>query len=124
MNILAFVIFLSYLNLNIIAQENSNQPNVEQSFIVGKYTVKYIVENRKAVRFPKIDIMTNEHGTIYIDVTIDKYGNVTNAIPNSEMSSTKSNYLVTKSKQAAETTRFDTTPSAPLKTKGTMIFTF
>ena len=109
---------------NTFSQETKSATFAEQSFIVGKYTVKYVVENRKATRFPKIDIMSDDHGKVVVDINVDKYGNVTSAVPNASLSDTKSTYLITKSKQAAETTHFDTTPTTPLKTKGTMTFTF
>jgi hypothetical protein len=109
---------------NSFSQDTKTPTIAEQSFIVGKYTVKYTVENRKATRFPKIDIMSDDHGTIVIDINVDKYGNVTSATPNQSLSNTKSHYLITKSKQAAETTHFDSTPTTPLKTKGLMTFTF
>ncbi len=115
-----------FLFVNSTFSQDSKIPSttIEQSFLVGKYTVKYTVDNRKATRFPKLDIMSQEHGTVVIDITIDKYGNVTNATPNVPLSDTKSTYLTTKAKQAAETTHFDTSPTTPLKTKGTMSFTF
>ena len=115
------ILFL-FASTSVIAQDSKT--NTEQTFVVGKVSVKYTVENRKATRLPKIDIMTDEHGSVLVDVSVDKYGNVTSAIPNTSMSDTKSTYLITKAKQAAETTHFDTSPTTPLKTKGTMIFTF
>jgi hypothetical protein len=121
--ILSISVFL-LANVLFSQESKTTLAPAEQSFVVGKYTVKYVVENRKATRLPRLDIMSQEHGTIVIDVTIDKYGNVTNASPNAELSDTKSTYLTTKAKQAAETTHFDTTPTTPLKTKGTMSFTF
>jgi len=119
---LAVLLFL--ITNNTFSQETKTPTVAEQSFSVGKYTVKYIVENRKATRFPKIDMMSDDHGTVVVDIYVDKYGNVISATPNQSLSNTKSNYLITKSKQAAETTHFDSTPTTPLKTKGTMTFTF
>ena len=108
----------------VLAQNPNTSGLQEKTFSVGKYTVKYVLDNRKVVHLPKIDIMTDEHGTVVIDITVDKYGNVLNATPNAGLSDTKSAYLTTKAKQAAETTHFDTTPTTPLKTKGNMTFTF
>jgi hypothetical protein len=118
------VLSLFLITNNTFSQETKTPTVAEQSFIAGKYTVKYMVENRKATRFPKIDILSDDRGTIVVDIYVDKYGNVTSATPNQSLSDTKSNYLITKSKQAAETTHFDSTPTTPLKTKGTMTFTF
>ena len=125
MNKIIFTASLIFALTSINAQDTKTNPATqEKTFTVGKYTVKYVLDNRKAVHLPKIDIMTDEHGTVVIDITVDKYGNVLNASPNAGLSDTKSNYLITKAKQAAETTHFDTTPTTPLKTKGIMTFTF
>lgn len=112
------------ISLKVAGQNPSTQANQEKNFMVGKYNVMYMLENRKASHLPKIDIMTDEHGTVVIDIIVDKYGNVTSATPNTGLTETKSNYLITKAKQAAETTHFDTNPTTPLKTKGIMTFTF
>lgn len=115
------------LVLSVIISKGQNPnltANQEKTFSAGKYVVKYVLDNRKAVHLPKIDIMTDDHGSVVIDITVDKYGNVINASPNAGLSDTKSTYLTTKAKQAAETTHFDTTPTTPLKTKGIMTFTF
>jgi len=106
------------------AQQTNTAAIAEKTFTVGKYTVKYAVDNRVASKLPKIDIMSADHGTIVIDINVDKYGNVTTATPNAAASDSKSTYLTTKAKQAAETTHFNTSPTTPLKTKGTMTFTF
>ena len=118
------VLAMCIVSIGAMAQNPSTSASQEKNFTVGKYTVKYVLDNRKAVHLPKIDIMTDEHGTVVIDINVDKYGNVTSATPNASQSDTKSSYLTTKAKQAAETTHFDTTPTTPLKTKGSMTFTF
>jgi hypothetical protein len=55
-----------------------------------------------------------------VDVTIDKYGNVIKASPGAPGTTTTSKYLLTKAKQAAESVKFDTSPTMPLETEGTI----
>jgi hypothetical protein len=49
---------------------------------------------------------------------------VVKAVPGGEGSTTKSDYLFTKAKQAAESAQFDSQPTSPLEAKGYMIIQF
>jgi hypothetical protein len=115
-----------FLNASFIqAQEKKDSNNAtEQTFVAGKYTVKYFLEGRKVTKVPKIDILTADKGRVVIEFQIDKYGNVTSANAINDSECTTNTYLLTKAKQAAETTHFDTSPTAPLKQKGKMLFEF
>ncbi|MFN5628151.1 MAG: hypothetical protein ACK48W_02590 [Bacteroidota bacterium] len=86
--------------------------------------MKYFLEGRKVTKVPKIDILTADKGRAVIEFQIDKYGNVTSATAVNETGCTTNTYLLTKAKQAAETTHFDTAPTSPLKQKGKMVFEF
>lgn len=123
--LILLAIFLFSLDSNLIAQENSaKKSEIEQSFTAGKYTVKYFLEGRKVTKTPKLDILTADKGIVVIEFQIDKYGNVTSATAIKETGCTDNAYLTTKAKQTAETTHFDSSPTAPLKQKGKMIFEF
>jgi hypothetical protein len=91
----------------------------EKELTVGKAKVRYAVENRSMTNTPKVDILTEETGMVVVDIVVDKYGNVISATPGAEGSTTKSSYLLTKAKQAAESAKFNTSPTMPLKTSGT-----
>ena len=65
-----------------------------------------------------------EKGTVVVTVTIDKYGSVRKAVPGAEGTTTKSEYLLTKAKQAAESALFDKVPNAPLEQTGYMVIVF
>lgn len=90
----------------------------------GTKGVSYVMAGRKMTKEPKIDNLTMEKGVVVVEITINKYGNVIKAVPGIEGSTTKSNYLLTKAKQAAESVMFDTSPVMPLEQKGTMTITF
>jgi hypothetical protein len=94
-----------------------------QTFNAGKYPVSYTLESRKVTKEPRLEIMTEDHGTVVVDVVVDKYGNVLTAAVDKAASNGNA-YLCTKAKQAAETTHFDAVPTAPLKSKGRMVFVF
>jgi hypothetical protein len=84
----------------------------------------YIMPGRKLVKQPRVDNLTMEKGIVVIAVTINKYGNVIKAEPGAEGTTTTSNYLLTKGKQAAESAAFDGGTTFPLEQKGTITVTF
>ncbi|MEI6522070.1 MAG: hypothetical protein WCO37_01135 [Bacteroidota bacterium] len=115
-----------FLVANALQAQEKKEPTTqtEQTFVAGKYTVKYFLDGRKVTKVPKIDILTADKGSVVIEFQIDKYGNVTSAAAVNETGCTTNTYLLTKAKQAAETTHFDTAPTSPLKQKGKMVFEF
>jgi hypothetical protein len=104
------------------AQDNKVQEEITMK--VGNYDVRYSMKGRTITNKPRVDIMTEEHGTVVVDVTIDKYGHVISAVPGAKGTTTDSKYLMTKAKQCAETALYDTKPTYPLKTQGTFTITF
>jgi hypothetical protein len=106
------------------AKGQDNKAQEEITIKVGNYEVRYSMKGRTITNKPRVDIMTEEHGTVVVDVTIDKYGHVISAVPGGKGTTTESKYLMTKAKQCAETALYDTKPTYPLKTQGTYTITF
>ena len=96
----------------------------EKQIVSGSYLIRYKVADRKIVRTPTVSNLTQEKGTVTVDVTIDKYGQVRKAVPGGKSTTTTSEYLLTKAKQAAESALFDNVPNAPLEQKGYIIIVF
>lgn len=96
----------------------------EKQITSGSYVVRYKVADRVISRAPKVDNLTQEKGTVVVEITIDKYGHVMKAVPGAPGSTTNSEYLKTKAKQAAESTIFEKVPTAPLEQKGYMVVVF
>ncbi len=90
----------------------------------GQKGVSFVMPGRKITRQPKIDNLTMEKGIVTIEITINKYGNVMKADPGAEGTTTTSQYLLTKAKQAAESAMFDGGTTFPLEQKGTITVTF
>ncbi len=90
----------------------------------GTKGVSFVMNGRKMTRQPKVDNLTMEKGIVVVDITINKYGNVIKAEPGGEGTTTTSQYLLTKGKQAAESAVFDTGQTMPLEQKGTITITF
>lgn len=90
----------------------------------GQKGVSFIMPGRKIVKQPKVDNLTMEKGIVVIAITINKYGDVIKADPGVEGTTTTSQYLLTKGKQAAESAKFDGGTTMPLEQKGTITVTF
>ncbi len=117
------------LAIALIFGLNSTQAQIikkptEISIKVGNYDVRYEMNGRTIVNKPHVEIMSEEHGTVVVTVTINKYGHVISAIPGAPGTDTESKYLRTKAKQCAESAQYDTKPTYPLKTVGTFTITF
>lgn len=96
----------------------------EKSITAGSYLIKYKVADRSIAKTPQVSNLTQEKGTVVVDITIDKYGHVVKALPGAAGTTTNSEYLKTKAKQAAESAIFDNVLTAPLEQKGYMIISF
>lgn len=90
----------------------------------GQKGTSYVMPGRKIVKQPKVDNLTMERGVIVVAITINKYGDVIKAEPGAEGTTTTSQYLLTKAKQAAESAKFDGGTTMPLEQKGTITVTF
>lgn len=105
--------------------EFDGEPGVSSSGTAsGQKGVSYIMPGRKIIRQPKVDNLTMERGIVVVAITINKYGDVVKADPGVEGTTTTSQYLLTKAKQAAESAKFDGGTTMPLEQKGTITITF
>jgi hypothetical protein len=96
----------------------------EKQVTAGSYMVRYKVADRTIAKPPKIDNLTQEKGTVVVEISIDKYGHVKKATPGAPGSTSTSEYLKTKAKQAAESALFNDVPTAPLEQTGYMVIVF
>lgn len=90
----------------------------------GQKGTSYVMPGRKIIKQPRVDNLTMERGIVVVAITINKYGDVVKAEPGTEGTTTTSQYLLTKAKQAAESAKFDGGTTMPLEQKGTLTVTF
>lgn len=102
----------------------SSGTSVKTTTSGGAKGVSYVMNGRKMIRQPVVSNLTAEKGIVVVEITINKYGNVIKAEPGAEGTTTTSQYLLTKAKQAAESVLFDTFQVAPLEQKGTVTIVF
>lgn len=96
----------------------------EKTMTAGNYYIRYKVADRIISKPPRIDNMTQKKGTVVVNVSINKYGNVIKATPGAPGSTTSDEYLLTKAKQGAESAIFNNVPTAPLEQTGYIIIPF
>lgn len=96
----------------------------EKQITAGSYLIRYKVADRMIKKAPLVSNLTQEKGTVVVDISIDKYGHVLKATPGANGSTTTSEYLLTKAMQAAKSAEFDKIPTAPLEQSGYMIIKF
>lgn len=96
----------------------------EKNVTYQSYNIRYKVADRTILKPPVVTNLTEQKGTVVVNISVDKYGHVVKAVPGGDGSTTNSEYLNTKAKQAAESAQFDSTPTSPLETKGYMIIQF
>jgi colicin import membrane protein len=78
--------------------------------------------NFQSLPNPKYDYQAE--GRVVVDISVDRNGNVTTAVPGGKGSTTLDEYLLNAAKEAALKAKFDPKPDAPLTQKGTITYNF
>jgi len=101
------------------------QPNVPHGGKGGSGSgVSFDLGGRKMTAPPRIVDNSQETGKVVVDITVDKYGKVVQAIPGARGSTTTSSHLYRLAREAALDTKFNANPDAQVQQKGTMTFVF
>lgn len=122
---------ISKINLSEVSEiifdnkgEKASNEIGEKTMTAGSYFIRYKVADRIISKAPRIDNMTQKKGTVVVNVSINKYGNVIKAVPGAPGSTTSDEYLYTKAKQGAESALFNNVPTAPLEQTGYITISF
>jgi colicin import membrane protein len=91
---------------------------------LGDKGVSYDLQGRKTIKLPHPQGDYQEEGKVVVEVSVDRSGKVTQAVPGVKGSTTLDEYLLRIAKAAALETLFDPNPNAPLVQKGTITYTF
>lgn len=86
--------------------------------------VSFKLGGRKSLVLPKPDYLKQKQGTVVVQVTVDRNGNVTKATPGVKGSSTLDSDLLKAAEKAALTAKFDVSPNAPAYQTGTITYVF
>ncbi len=91
---------------------------------LGDKGILYSLAGRTPQSLPKPEYNYQVEGIVVVEVTVDRYGNVTKAIPGVKGSTTLNDHLHRAAKEAALAAKFDRKPNAPAYQKGTITYHF
>lgn len=91
---------------------------------MGENGTSFSLSGRNPESLPKPDYNYQIEGKVVVEITVDKYGNVTDAIPGVKGSTTLDANLLAAAKKAAKNAKFDKKPDAPAYQKGTITYYF
>lgn len=91
---------------------------------IGDEGISYSLEGRTPQLLPKPEYNYQAEGIVVVEVTVDRNGNVTEAIAGVKGSTTLDFYLRREAKKAALSAKFDRKPNAPQIQKGTITYYF
>jgi outer membrane biosynthesis protein TonB len=101
------------------------QPNAPHGGKGGSGSgISFDLGGRKMVNPPRIIDTSQETGKVVVDITVDKYGKVVQAVAGARGSTTTSSHLYRLAREAALDTKFNANPDALVQQKGTMTFVF
>jgi len=86
--------------------------------------ISFNLSGRNARSLPKPAFPGNEAGIVVVEVTVDKYGKVTKALPGVKGSNTVDPDLLEAARKAAVSASFNTDQKAPAFQKGTITYHF
>jgi len=90
----------------------------------GNEGVSFDLAGRNIVTEIKPNYEINEEGIVVVEITVDRNGNVTQAVPGVKGSNTLNEYFLRVAKEAALATKFDRKPDATIIQKGTITYFF
>ena len=91
---------------------------------MGTNGTSFSLAGRNPESLPKPEYYKQIEGKVVVEITVDKYGNVTDAIPGAKGSTTLDANLLDAAKKAALKAKFDKKPDAPAYQKGTITYYF
>lgn len=84
----------------------------------------YSLGNRKALTKPNPKYLCNESGKVVVEVTVDKNGNTIQAVAGIKGTTNTASCLLQQAKIAALNTKWQSSPEAPEKQVGKIIYSF
>jgi TonB family protein len=91
---------------------------------LGDKGISYELQGRGFQKLPKPKYDYQGEGRVVVEVTVDRSGKVTQAVPGIKGSTTLDEYLLKVAKDAAMEASFEAKPDAPLFQKGSITYNF
>lgn len=86
--------------------------------------ISFNLNGRSSVALPSPEFNHQKEGRVVVQITVDRSGKVTNAIPGVKGSTTLDTYLCEVAKKAALASKFNTKEDAPMFQTGTIEYVF
>lgn len=90
----------------------------------GTEGISFDLAGRQARSLPRPGYDIQSEGIVVVEVTVDRNGNVTKAVPGVKGSTTLEEYFLRVARTAAMNAKFDSKPDAPVIQKGTITYHF
>ena len=100
---------------------SDNHANLDSKGMGG---IDFSLEGRNPESLPKPEYNYQVEGKVVVEITVDKYGNVTKAEAGMKGSTTLNDKLLRAARKAALNAKFDPKPDAPAYQKGTITYYF
>ena len=91
---------------------------------VGDGAPSYRLGDRRVQSLPVPRYDNQTEGVVVVEISVDRKGNVTKAVPGVKGSTTLDEYLLREARDAAMKAKFDSNDNAPLLQKGTITYNF
>jgi hypothetical protein len=105
---------------NNIYQEKTDAGSVLKT----SQSSSYDLEGRNYQSLPSPKYEYQGEGRVVVEISVDRTGNVIQAIPGAKGSTTLDDYLLATAKEAALKSKFEAKPDAPAVQKGTITYNF
>jgi len=90
----------------------------------GNKGISFSLEGRGSILLPAPRYDYQGEGRVVVEVSVDRAGNVIQALPGAKGSTTLDEYLLNAAKEAALKAKFEPAPNAPPVQKGTITYNF
>jgi len=91
---------------------------------IGDGAPSYRLGDRRVQSLPVPRYDNQSEGVVVVQISVDRKGNVTEAVPGVKGSTTLDEYLLREARDAAMKAKFDSNDTAPLLQKGTITYIF
>ncbi|MDX9770087.1 MAG: TonB family protein [Tenuifilaceae bacterium] len=96
----------------------------EGGTVSGGDGISFSLGGRSALQLPTPEYPSQKSGTVVVEVTVDRNGNVTNARGGVRGSTTNDTELINAAERAARRAKFDVSQNAPAYQTGTITYVF
>jgi hypothetical protein len=114
---------LDDIKMPVQTTEGMDPETIENVIYTGESNIVYYLENRYHLRLPIPVYLSQSGGTVIVDITVNRQGQVTQADPRPNPA-IRDEQIYLYAKAAASRTVFNADPSAPDPQRGTIHYTF